>query len=163
VYTNDRREQLISDLRRHFSDKGGASAAELLLKNMGLHNTPLLDAMIRSRGEDTVFTLRGKQKEVADQILDTAAKVLPDPQRPALVPDERRVVFLVTGGAGTGKSAIGLQIKAELEASGHTVKYASGSRAFNGAIQEHVGYGDREFKEDRKSTRLHSSHVKNSY
>ncbi|MFD7457945.1 MULTISPECIES: DUF2075 domain-containing protein [unclassified Streptomyces] len=30
---------------------------------------------------------------------------------------------------------------------GHTVKYASGSRAFNGAIQEHVGYGDREFKE----------------
>src|SRR5690606_38969093 len=58
-----------------------------------------------------------------------------------------RVVFLVTGGAGTGKSAIGLQIKAELEASGHTVKYASGSRAFNGVIQEHVGYGDREFKE----------------
>ncbi|MEV5371451.1 DUF2075 domain-containing protein [Streptomyces albogriseolus] len=77
----------------------------------------------------------------------TAAKVLPDPQRPALVPDERRVVFLVTGGAGTGKSAIGLQIKAELEAGGHTVKYASGSRAFNGAIQEHVGYGDREFRE----------------
>lgn len=147
VYTNDRRKQLLADLREHFADEGGASAAELLLKNMGLRNTPLLDAMIRSRGEDTVFTLRGRQKTVADQILDTAAKVLPDPRRPALVPDERRVVFLVTGGAGTGKSAIGLQIKAELEASGHTVKYASGSRAFNGAIQEHVGYGDREFKE----------------
>ncbi|WP_324610472.1 DNA/RNA helicase domain-containing protein, partial [Streptomyces stelliscabiei] len=83
---------------------------------MGLRNTPLLDAMIRSNGEDTVFTLRGRQKKVADQILDTAAKVLPDPQRPAMLPDERRVVFLVTGGAGTGKSAIGLQLKAELEA-----------------------------------------------
>ncbi|MBL1103299.1 DUF2075 domain-containing protein [Streptomyces sp. 5-8] len=147
VYTNDRREQLSSDLRKHFAGEGGASAAELLLQNMGLRNTPLLDAMIRSRGEDTVFILRGRQKRVAEQILDTASKVLPDPRRPALVPDERRVVFLVTGGAGTGKSAIGLQIKAELEVGGHTVKYASGSRAFNGAIQEHVGYGDREFKE----------------
>ncbi|MFD5025610.1 DNA/RNA helicase domain-containing protein [Streptomyces sp. NPDC058373] len=53
----------------------------------------------------------------------------------------------MTGGAGTGKSAIGLQIKAELEAQGRTVMYASGSRAFNGALQEHVGYGDRQFKE----------------
>ncbi|MEU8472187.1 DUF2075 domain-containing protein [Streptomyces sp. NPDC029006] len=147
VYTSDRRHQLMADLRKHFAEEGGASAAEQLLQNMGLRNTPLLDAMIRSRGEDTVFTLRGRQKKVADQILDTACKVLPDPRRPALVPDERRVVFLVTGGAGTGKSAIGLQIKAELEADSHTVKYASGSRAFNGAIQEHVGYGDREFKE----------------
>ncbi|MEV5483629.1 MULTISPECIES: DUF2075 domain-containing protein [Streptomyces] len=147
VYTNDRREKLLSDLRQHFADEGGASAAEILLRSMGLRNTPLLDAMIWSRGDDTVFTLRGRQKVVADQILEAASKVLPDARRPALVPDERRVVFLVTGGAGTGKSAIGLQIKAELEAQGRTVRYASGSRAFNGAIQEHVGYGDREFRE----------------
>ncbi|MFD4114131.1 DUF2075 domain-containing protein [Streptomyces niveus] len=147
VYTNDGREELLSDLRRNFAEAGGASAAEVLLQGMGLRNTPLLDAMIWSRGDDTVFTLRGRQKVVADQILATASKVLPDPRRPAFVPDERRVIFLVTGGAGTGKSAIGLQIKAELESQGRTVKYASGSRAFNGAIQEHVGYGDREFRE----------------
>ncbi|MGW4701112.1 DNA/RNA helicase domain-containing protein [Streptomyces sp. NPDC004285] len=147
VYTRDRREQLLSDLRVHFAEDGAASTAERMLQSMGLRNTPLLDAMIWSRGADTVFTLRGRQKEVADQVLETASKVLPDPGRPALVPDERRVVFLVTGGAGTGKSAIGLQIKAELEAQGRTVKYASGSRAFNGALQEHVGYGDRQFRE----------------
>ncbi|WP_236242475.1 DUF2075 domain-containing protein [Streptomyces sp. CC228A] len=147
VYTGDRRERLLADLRATFTEEGGASEAEILLRSMGLRNTPLLDAMIRSRGEDTVFTLRGRQKKVADEILDAAAKVLPDPKAPPLVPDDRRLVFLVTGGAGTGKSAIGLQLKAELEASGHTVKYASGSRAFNGALQEHVGYGDREFKE----------------
>uniref|UniRef100_A0AAU3GNP8 DUF2075 domain-containing protein n=1 Tax=Streptomyces sp. NBC_01401 TaxID=2903854 RepID=A0AAU3GNP8_9ACTN len=147
LYTSDRREALLSDLRRSFAVEGGAAAAEVLLRGMGLRNTPLLDAMIWSRGDDTVFTLRGRQKRVAEQILDAASQVLPNPQSPALVPDERRVVFLVTGGPGTGKSAIGLQIKAELEAKGRTVKYASGSRAFNGAIQEHVGYGDREFKE----------------
>ncbi|WP_078869060.1 DUF2075 domain-containing protein [Streptomyces sp. NRRL B-1347] len=147
VYTYDGRERLLADLRENFAAEGGASAAELLLQRMGLRNTPLLDAMIRSRGDDSVFTLRGRQRAVAEQVMDTAAKVLPDPRRPALIPDERRVVFLVTGGAGTGKSAIGLQVKAELEAQGRSVKYASGSRAFNGAIQEHVGYGDREFKE----------------
>ncbi|MDV5148965.1 DUF2075 domain-containing protein [Streptomyces sp. SBC-4] len=147
VYTSDRREQLFSDLRTSFSEEGASSVAEILLQGMGLRNTPLLDAMIWSDGADTVFTLRGRQKEVADQILETASKVLPDPRRPALIPDERRVVFLVTGGAGTGKSAIGLQMKAELEAQGRTVNYASGSRAFNGAMQEHVGYGDREFRE----------------
>jgi hypothetical protein len=147
VYTQDRRERLMADLRTHFAEDGAASVAELLLRNMGLRNTPLLDAMIRSRGEDTVFTLRGTQKKVADDILEAASKVLPDAARPALVPDQRRVVFLVTGGAGTGKSAIGLEVKAELEAAGHTVKYVSGSRAFNGAMQEHVGYGDSEFRE----------------
>ncbi|GGR85635.1 ATPase AAA [Streptomyces rubiginosohelvolus] len=147
VYTSDRREQLLSDLRMNFAEVGAASTAERMLQSMGLRNTPLLDAMIWSRGADTVFTLRGRQKEVADQVLETASRVLPDPRHPALVPDERRVVFLVTGGAGTGKSAIGLQIKAELEAQGRTVKYASGSRAFNGALQEHVGYGDRQFRE----------------
>ncbi|OAR23412.1 AAA family ATPase [Streptomyces sp. ERV7] len=147
VYTGDGRGQLLSDLRKNFADDGAVSEAERLLQRMGLRNTPLLDAMIRSRGEDTVFTLRREQKEVADQVLEAAAKVLPDPERPALVPNEQRVIFLVTGGAGTGKSAIGLQIKAELEAQGRTVKYASGSRAFNGALQEHVGYGDREFRE----------------
>ncbi len=147
VYTRDGRDRLLSDLRKNFAEDGGASAAEILLHGMQLRNTPLLDAMIRSRGEDTVFTLRGRQREVADGIRSTAAQVLGDPSSPALIPDERRVVFLVTGGAGTGKSAIGLQIKADLESEGRTVKYASGSRAFNGAMQEHVGYGDREFKE----------------
>ncbi|MFE3070573.1 DUF2075 domain-containing protein [Streptomyces sp. NPDC059247] len=146
IYTLDRREQLLADLRRSFAEDGASSAAEILLQGMGLRNTPLLDAMIWSRGADTVFTLRGRQKDVAVDILEAASRVLPDPRRPALIPDERRAVFLVTGGAGTGKSAIGLQLKAELEAKGHTVKYASGSRAFNGALQEHIGFGDREFR-----------------
>ncbi|MFJ1751891.1 DUF2075 domain-containing protein [Kitasatospora sp. NPDC088134] len=146
VYTGDRRQQLLADLQKHFAADGGAFEAEKLLRGIGVRNTPLLDAMMWSRGTDTVFTLRGRQKEAADQILEAAAKVLPSPQQPALVPDERRVVFLVTGGAGTGKSAIGLQIKAELEAAGRTVNYASGSKAFNAAMRMHVGVGDREFK-----------------
>ncbi|MEU1016144.1 DUF2075 domain-containing protein [Streptomyces sp. NPDC005898] len=147
TYTKDTRDKLLADLRRHFTADESSSAAEILLSRMNLSNTPLLDAMIKSNGEDTVFTLRGRQRTVAEDVLQAAAHVLDDPAADALVPNPRRAVFLVTGGAGTGKSAIGLQLKAEFEAAGRTVKYASGSRAFNAAMQEHVGYGDREFKE----------------
>ncbi|RPK56886.1 hypothetical protein EES43_23215 [Streptomyces sp. ADI96-02] len=147
TYTKDSRNKLQEDLRQHFTADEHPSAAEILLSRMNLRNTPLLDAMIKSNGEDTVFTLRGRQKRVADDVLEAAVHVLDDPAADALVQNPRRAVFLVTGGAGTGKSAIGLQLKAEFEAAGRTVMYASGSRAFNGAMQEHVGYGDREFKE----------------
>ncbi|KAF4406845.1 DUF2075 domain-containing protein [Streptomyces lycii] len=147
TYTKDSRETLLQDLRANFAEEGGDSAAELLLRRMNLRNTPLLDAMIKSHGEDTVFTLRGRQKAVAEDVTRTVTRMLGDPGQTVLLPDSRRAVFLVTGGAGTGKSAIGLQLKAELEAQGRSVKYASGSRAFNGAMQQHVGYGDREFRE----------------
>ncbi|MDF4252905.1 DUF2075 domain-containing protein [Streptomyces sp. WMMB303] len=142
VYTRDRREQLMEDMRAHFGEDSGISHAETLLSRMGLRNTSLLDAMIMSRGEDTVFTLRRDQRKVADHVKDRAAKVL---GMHATGPE--RAVFVVTGGAGTGKSAIGLQLKAEFEAAGRDVRYASGSRAFNGAIQNHVGYGDRAFRD----------------
>lgn len=146
VYTRDSRDLLLVDLRRHFAEDGAASEAEQLLRFMNLRNTPLLDAMIRSRGEDTVFTLRGQQKRVAASVLQRAALVLGNPDQPAPPPDDGRAVFIVTGGAGTGKSAVGLQLRADFEAAGQTVKYASGSRAFNGALQEQVGYTDKEFR-----------------
>ncbi|MEU9194307.1 DUF2075 domain-containing protein [Streptomyces hundungensis] len=145
VYTRDSRDQLLVDLRRHFAEGGAASEAEQLLRFMNLRNTPLLDAMIRSRGEDTVFTLRGKQKEVAASVRERAALILEDSGEPA--PSHGgRAVFIVLGGAGTGKSAVGLQLRADFEGARRSVKYASGSRAFNGALQEQVGYSDKEFK-----------------
>ncbi|MEU5756155.1 DUF2075 domain-containing protein [Streptomyces sp. NPDC047829] len=147
VYTRDSRDLLLADLRRHFAEEGADSEAEQLLRYMNLRNTPLLDAMIKSRGEDTVFTLRGQQKKVAASALERAALVLGEPDQAAPPPDGGRAVFIVTGGAGTGKSAVGLQLRADFEAAGRMVKYASGSRAFNGALQEQVGYTNKEFKE----------------
>ncbi|MGX1493670.1 DUF2075 family protein [Streptomyces tendae] len=147
MYTSDTRASLLKDLRCHFTDEDDYSAAEYILHRMNLRNTPLLDAMVKSSGEDTVFTLRGRQKKVADDVLEASELTLDAPDREALVPRPQRAVFLVTGGAGTGKSAIGLQLRADLEAAGRTVKYASGSRAFNAAIKENVGYTETEFRE----------------
>ncbi|WP_432030864.1 DNA/RNA helicase domain-containing protein [Streptomyces sp. 1222.5] len=147
TYTSDTRARLLMDLQCHFTGEDDYSAAEYILHRMNLRNTPLLEAMVKSNGEDTVFTLRGRQKKVADDVLEASELILDAPDREALVPRPQRAVFLVTGGAGTGKSAIGLQLRADLEAAGRTVKYASGSRAFNAAIKENVGYTESEFRE----------------
>lgn len=147
VYTRDSRDRLLADLREHFAEDGAASEAERLLQRMNLRNTPLLDAMTRSRGEDTVFTLRREQQKVATSVLERAERVLGPADAPAAPEGDERAVFVVTGGPGTGKSAVGLQLRAEFEKAGRTVRYASGSRAFNGAIKEQVGFTEREFRE----------------
>ena len=147
VYTRDSRDMLLEDMRRHFAEDGAASEAERFLWAMNLRNTPLLDAMTRSRGEDTVFTLRGQQERVAESVRKRADSVLGDSDHPSPSQGDGRAVFIVTGGAGTGKSAVGLQLRADFEEIGHAVKYASGSRAFNGALKEQVGYTEEEFKE----------------
>ncbi|MGI5454299.1 DNA/RNA helicase domain-containing protein [Streptomyces sp. CA-249302] len=135
--TADTRADLLADLRERFAENGSASAAERVLQRLAIRNTPLLTAMVSSRGEDTVFTLRGEQRRVFRDIR-LAVERLPA--------NEERAVFVVEGGAGSGKSAIGLELLEHFSAAGRTVKYASGSRAFDAAMRKHVGYGDAEFQ-----------------
>ncbi|AJT63526.3 hypothetical protein T261_1841 [Streptomyces lydicus] len=146
-YTLDSREEMLKDLQEQIAVEGSDAAAERFLKRIGVRNSPLLDAMTSSRGEDTVFTLRGQQERVAQDVRDAVTSVTGDPSRAPMLTDAgQQAVFIVTGGAGSGKSAIGLQLMAEFEAKGLSVQYASGSRAFNAAMQDHVGFGDREFQ-----------------
>ena len=136
--TADTRADLLDDLRERFAENGSASAAERVLQQLAIRNTPLLAAMMSSRGEDTVFTMRGEQRRVFRDIR-LAVERLPA--------DEERAVFIVEGGAGSGKSAIGLELLEHFSGTGRTVKYASGSRAFDAAMKKHVGYGDGEFQD----------------
>ncbi|MFD9392539.1 DUF2075 domain-containing protein [Streptomyces sp. NPDC060000] len=136
--TADTRANLLDELRERFAENGSASAAERVLQQMAIRTTPLLTAMMSSRGEDTVFTLRGEQRRVFRDI-HLAVERLPA--------DEERAVFIVEGGAGSGKSAIGLELLQRFSAAGGNVKYASGSRAFDAAMKKHVGYGDGEFQD----------------
>lgn len=58
------------------------------------------------------------------------------------------VVFLVRGGAGSGKSAIGLELLRYFTARGREVRYASGSRAFD-ASMKHFIRGDEQVSADQ--------------
>ncbi|MFI5616289.1 DUF2075 domain-containing protein [Streptomyces sp. NPDC051567] len=146
-FTRETRGDLHRELLRQFDTGSGDSAAERLLQRMGVRNPPLLDAMIHSKGEDTVFTLRGEQQRAADAIRMAVERTARSP-RAGLLTDalQKDAVFIIRGGAGSGKSAIGLEIMRQLGAQGHTVRYASGSRAFDASMRNHVGYRDTTFQ-----------------
>ncbi|MCY0924122.1 DUF2075 domain-containing protein [Streptomyces sp. H27-G5] len=147
-FTRETRSDLHRELLRQFDNSSGASAAETLLQRMGVRNPPLLQAMVQSRGKDSVFILRGEQRRAADAVCMAVQRTAASPSQNLLTNSfQKDAVFVIRGGAGSGKSAIGLELMRRLSAQGHTVKYASGSRAFDASMKNHVGFRDRAFKD----------------
>ncbi|KOX22477.1 MULTISPECIES: DUF2075 domain-containing protein [unclassified Streptomyces] len=130
-FTDDTRLDLLEEVRDRFQQESGAPAAGRLLKRLGLQNAPLLEAMALSEGADTAFTLRGEQRSVWRDV-----KRAVDRGRSPSGGGSERSVFLVRGGAGTGKSAIGLQLLRHFTAVGLTARYATGSIAFHAALEK---------------------------
>lgn len=84
------------------------------------------------------YTLLDEQLVVYDTIMSIVRKGLSQRQQYAVI---------VKGGAGTGKSVIGLQLLADLAALGHNVHYATGSGSFTKTLRKIVGHGtDNLFK-----------------
>ncbi|MFD4525314.1 DUF2075 domain-containing protein [Streptomyces sp. NPDC058470] len=148
-FTRDDRVELHRELLRQFDSSSGATSAELLLQRMGVRNAPLLNAMVSSKGEDTVFTLRGEQKRAAAAVRMAVERLSDAPGEDLLTASvwKEDAVFVIRGGAGSGKSAIGLELMRQLALQGHRVRYASGSRAFDATMKRHVGYRDRAFQD----------------
>ncbi|MGW8359298.1 DUF2075 domain-containing protein [Streptomyces wedmorensis] len=130
-FTDDTRLDLLEEVRDRFQQESGAPAAGRLLRRLGLRNAPLLEAMALSEGVDTAFTLRGEQRSVwrdVKRAVERGKKVGGG--------SLERAVFLVRGGAGTGKSAIGLQLLRHFTAAGLRARYATGSIAFHAALEK---------------------------
>ncbi|MEU8461311.1 DUF2075 domain-containing protein [Streptomyces sp. NPDC029003] len=132
-FTMDTRQDLLEELRDRFRPESGAPAAERLLERLGLRNAPLLQAVALSEGVDTAFTLRGEQRTVWRDV-----KRAVDRCRNGRSDGAGRAVFLVRGGAGTGKSAIGLQLLRHFTHLGLRTRYATGSRAFDASLREFI-------------------------
>ncbi|MFC5663193.1 DNA/RNA helicase domain-containing protein [Kitasatospora misakiensis] len=142
-FTADTRHELGRLLLQSFAPGDNSAVAERLLRRIGIRNTPLLEAMVRSRGEDTVFTLRGVQRTVADQVRRDLERMYRDGET-------GKAVFVVTGGAGTGKSAIGLELHNRLSNELYRVLYATGARAFDANLREHLGMAETRFRKEFK-------------
>lgn len=84
------------------------------------------------------YTLLDEQLVVYDTIMSVVRKGLAQHQQYAVI---------VKGGAGTGKSVIGLQLLADLASLGYNVHYATGSGSFTKTLRKIVGAGtDNLFK-----------------
>ncbi|MFD7032294.1 DUF2075 domain-containing protein [Streptomyces sp. NPDC059917] len=129
-FTDETRQDLLEEVRDRFDRESGAPAAERLLRSMGLRNAPLLEAVALSEGTDTTFTLRGEQRTVWRDVVRAVQRAMDSNETGA-----GQAVFLVRGGAGTGKSAIGLQLLRHFTSLGLKARYATGSYAFDGALR----------------------------
>jgi DUF2075 family protein len=82
---------------------------------------------IKSKGD---YILLDEQLIVYDAVMSIIKKGLINKQKHAII---------VKGGAGTGKSVIGLQLLADLTALGKNAHYATGSRSFTETLRKILG------------------------
>lgn len=76
------------------------------------------------------YILLDEQLIVYDNVMSLVRKGLKDKQKYAII---------VKGGAGTGKSVIGLQLLADLTASGQNAHFATGSKSFTETLRKILG------------------------
>lgn len=105
-------------------------AADLLLNSPAAPSQQLLAVAAEEVRERQVFHLLGNQRLAVDLVLHDVER--------ARAADTKRVI-VVTGGPGSGKSAIALALLGDLARRGRTVLHATGSRSFTTTLRQVAG------------------------
>ncbi|WP_176611836.1 DNA/RNA helicase domain-containing protein [Actinomadura sp. WMMB 499] len=85
-----------------------------------------VDQAVRLR---SIFPLLDEQRKVVDMVFQAVDSKFSE---------DNKQVFIVTGGPGTGKSVLGVELLGMLSRAGSSVVHASSSNAFTGALRRHV-------------------------
>ncbi|BDH57946.1 DNA/RNA helicase domain-containing protein [Tsukamurella sp. PLM1] len=109
-------------------------AADVLLNSPAAPSQQLLAVAAEEVRERQVFHLLGNQRLAVDLVLHDVER--------ARAADVKRVL-VVTGGPGSGKSAIALALLGDLARRGRTVLHATGSRSFTTTLRQVAGRGRR--------------------
>ncbi|MFD0687369.1 DNA/RNA helicase domain-containing protein [Actinomadura fibrosa] len=88
----------------------------------------MLAAQEAVRGR-ALFTLLDEQRAAVDRVFQTVEEGFTE---------DNKQVFIITGGPGTGKSVLALELLGMLSAVGSATVHASGSNAFARTLREHV-------------------------
>ncbi len=92
----------------------------------------LFDLAARSLLHPDVFTLADDQQAVLDRV------------RRCLADEDGARAVVVSGAAGTGKSALALTLLGEALRAGYRARHATGSQAFTTALRKTAGHGSRQ-------------------
>ncbi|MFG3696356.1 DNA/RNA helicase domain-containing protein [Micromonospora sp. NPDC047620] len=126
LYTPDRAERLPGYLAARFSRVRDGRAAQRLLTSPVRQSARLLATAADEVGNRGHFVLLDKQREAYELVMRAVRWA--DAGR-------RKRVVIVSGGPGTGKSAIALDLFADLLRKGRQVNHATGSKAFTRTLQ----------------------------
>lgn len=126
LFQGDRRAEFIAHLRSRLADRSGTAAADLLLSAPRPRLRTVLDAAAVADDSLPYFPTGGQTIAVGQAVAAVRRR-------------ERRVV-VVTGAAGTGKSALALELLSELRHGwGPRAYYVSGPRAWRESLRMVLG------------------------
>ncbi|MFI2208672.1 DNA/RNA helicase domain-containing protein [Streptomyces sp. NPDC020141] len=137
LFSGERRGDFISFLKEHLAPESGTVAADELLTARIRPSSRLMTVAADEVRKRERFTLLDEQFVAYERVLGAVRKA----QR-----SHSKEVVIITGGPGTGKSAIGLALLGEFHRRGLTTMHATGSAAFTRAMRKVVGSGSNEVR-----------------
>ncbi|MGB3303006.1 MAG: DUF2075 domain-containing protein [Gordonia sp. (in: high G+C Gram-positive bacteria)] len=132
LFTGAERGKLHDFLRSRLStDASDKTSADMLLKSLVAPSRQLLKVAADEVKNRPQFRLLGNQQLAVDLVMHEVEQ-----SRRA---NSKRII-VVTGGPGSGKSVIALELLGELARQGRTVLHATGSRSFTQTLRKVAGH-----------------------
>ncbi|MFI9376166.1 DNA/RNA helicase domain-containing protein [Streptomyces parvulus] len=139
LFTGQRRGEFLDHLRSKLSDRHtGARAADELLSGATAPSKQLMSVAAAEVRERQQFLLLDEQQVAYRMVLNAVEKAKGA---------DRKEIVVVTGGPGTGKSVIALQLLGELYRRGITALHATGSQSFTKTMRKVAGSRKREVQD----------------
>ncbi|MGQ4720291.1 DNA/RNA helicase domain-containing protein [Streptomyces tunisiensis] len=139
LFTGQRRGEFLDHLRSKLSDShSGARAADELLSGATVPSKQLMSVAAEEVRERQQFVLLDEQQVAYRMVLNAVEKA----KRA-----DRKEIVVVTGGPGTGKSVIALQLLGELYRRGMPALHATGSQSFTKTMRKVAGSRKREVQD----------------
>ncbi|MBQ0825707.1 DUF2075 domain-containing protein [Streptomyces tagetis] len=139
LFTGQRRGDFLDHLRSKLSDRhSGARAADELLSGATVPSRQLMTVAAQEVRERQQFVLLDEQQVAYRMVLNAVERA----KRA-----DRKEIVVVTGGPGTGKSVIALQLLGELYRRGTPALHATGSQSFTKTMRKVTGSRKREVQD----------------
>lgn len=130
VFTGDKTTDLADYLQLHLGEGQGIPVLETVLAGRYRPHKKLLEHTARMIQGEPTYILLDEQRVAFNSVLARVAEATRTGEK---------VVFLIRGGPGTGKSVIALNLVAELSRLQYVTHHATGSRAFTENVRKAVG------------------------
>lgn len=131
LFAGDQQGELIKYLAQRLQHGKGQAVLDDVLSSRFKPSKKLMEHTAGVIKGQKVYVLLDNQQVVFNKVMAQA--------RAAAARPKKKTVILVRGGPGTGKSVIGLQLLADLNALHYTALHATGSKAFTSNLQKLVG------------------------
>lgn len=138
LFTLSERGAFLDYLQSRFSKEAGAKAADRLLSGTARPGRHLLAQAADSLKGRNHFVLLGRQNDAFRRVMHEVEQ--------SYRANTKRVV-VITGGPGSGKSAIAIELLAALSRENQKVLFATGSQALTETLRRHAGWRSKAIKD----------------